>query len=202
MVLVLFVHDGYSQIEKPIKKGNIILGGSMNAGGYNYNRYYNPINGSLQDNYKTTYVSLGNSISFGYFVCNGLVLGISRTYNLSYNMDSHSFNNAPYSDTESYYYGFGLSPYLKYYFRSGIFLGVETGFSYDIGLNMTSETRTNSFKYFVSPEFGYAIFITSKVSLEPGITYYHSFDSSKSPSRDFIGKRNQVFFSLGFTYFL
>jgi hypothetical protein len=202
LVLVFYSIDSYSQIEKPIKRGNIILGGGLSTGIYQANSNYNPINGSSQSKYSTTTISFARSTSFGYFVCNGLVLGISRSFSGSYKNDRYSLNNSSYNNSESFSYGDGLSPYIKYYFKNCIFLRFETGYSYVTGLNTTSDTKYKSNQFYFTPSFGYAIFITHKISIEPGINYRFSIDTRNSPSTDYNALNQQLFFSVGFQYFL
>jgi hypothetical protein len=131
------------QTEKPIKKGNIILGGT---GSFNYN--------------KSTYSDFGENDSkqyninlypsFNYFLINNLALG--ATVNLGY---THQEN------INSKSLGFG--PNVKYYFTNGILLRSDASYS----LSSSWGARSRSFA--LEAGAGYAFFINSKVSIEPAL---------------------------------
>lgn len=138
----------YCQTEKPIAKGNIILGGNING-------YYNE-NGS---EYGTNYTySLGVSPNVSYFVIKGLALGISPVY--SYKKTNSGKNKS-----------FGIGPAARYYLQNNFYFDLSSKYLY--GKSSYSEDleyHSNSFGAGLG--IGYAVFLNSKVALEPMIYYY------------------------------
>lgn len=213
--------DAYSQIEKPITKGNMILGGGVS---FNYTpstskNVYDSDNDTwdYEESSKSNSFSFNLSPSFGYFVTNGLVLGISPSFSYDY---ENTTNNIIYTSTQAESesksnqstFGVGLNPFIKYYFKNGIFVRLNTGFSmnwrtlsheYD-GNNAQDEEITYT-SFHISPGIGYAIFITPKISLEPGLFLNYQRAGSKQSGETYTYKWDSndlnIYLSAGFEYF-
>jgi hypothetical protein len=180
-LLVLLPVLTYGQIDKPIKKGNIILGGNGSISNLKYR----------ETDYKlfSAYVNP----TCNYFLMDNLATGLTA---------SISYDNL--NDVKSTTYGIG--PNIKYYFNNGILLRAESLISMSTGNSSTTKT------FFVKSGMGYAIFINSKVSIEPALLYYHS--SLKStihekelggfiiPAVDYSAKQDTFIFEIGFNIFL
>jgi hypothetical protein len=170
------------QIKKPITKGNIILGGDFDKA--------------------TTSLSL--SPTFGYFIFNGLVIGLSSSfsYSISKSIDKSSL---PVQVYEGHSYGIGISPYIKYYFKSCIFIGLESGFDFSRSFAKynNSDLKSTSNGFTISPSLGYAIFINPKISIEPCLNYLYNKGSSSPSSGGPYSYQDHTFsFSIGFHIFL
>src|SRR5664279_488480 len=146
--------NGFSQIERPITKGNMILVGGGTI---------------LSNNVQTTsdILTSKNSIftvsltpGFDYFIIDNLAIGLNTS--ISY-----------YKQDLTKYYGLGASPNIKYYFKNGLFIKAETIFSFMHGLGDTNTDRQNS--YALVPGLGYAFFINQKVAFEPCLSYQYIY---------------------------
>lgn len=138
----------FSQIHKPITKGNIMLdgGGTIQTQKDKYTNAYGTSKASL------FYISL--SPGFGYFVIDQLAVGLNAS--LFYN-----------SAGENKYYSLGIGPMARYYFNNGPFLKTDLSVSY-----LHSNQGTSNQKFFmIIPGAGYAFFLNPKVSLEPCLCY-------------------------------
>lgn len=168
------------QIEKPIKKGNMIIGGTGSIGNQNYagsetktfSAYINPTcNYFFVDNLAT-----GLTASIGYTKLEG-----DKTTSL------------------------GIGPNIRYYFNNGFLMRAESLYSKSSGFG-TSKVFT--FKSGI----GYALFINSKVSIEPALLYYFSSQKVSIPDRTFgyieipgvetSFKQKTILFEIGFNIFL
>jgi hypothetical protein len=191
-ILICYSFNGNYQIDKSIKKGDIVLGGSSGFA-FSKNKYRHKVfeYGSEQYSYRTSnqkHITISFSPLFGYFVTDGLVIGISPSY--SYSQVKFGFSGE--RSTKS----MGISPFIKYYFNNGFFTGLESGYSYSIENIDKIEYNSLSFK----PSVGYAFFVNSKVSIEPSLEYYFSKVINETDIPYF--KINELLFSVGFHIFL
>jgi hypothetical protein len=188
----------YCQIEKPTTKGNIVLGGNA---GFAYNSgsseaklfFPGEESHSLEYDQKSAVFSFGPN--FGYFVADGLVVGVSPSFSYNKQESSGLYNSNAFS--------IGISPFIKYYLNNGLFLGLEPGYHYSVSEQEGVVNKTKSNRISINPSFGYAIFINSKVSLEPSIEY--SFEKTVQKDEtdfDYDSKNNRIFFNIGFHIFL
>jgi hypothetical protein len=184
-IFTLLISVGlYAQGEQPTGRGNVLIGGSA-SGGYSTSRLENPsINSGV------AYFSF--SPTAGYFVSQGLALGIYPSFSYSRNFGDFK--------TSSVSLGFG--GYIKYYFKNGLFISGSTGYELDRNRNITFDTHTSWNTLYIGPEFGYAIFLNSKISLEISINNrldidFYSVDTGNSP---YIS--NRTYFSVDFQKFL
>lgn len=178
---------------KPTDKGNYLIGGGVNGG----------LNGFNKDNKGSLYGSL--SPNFGYFVLDGLAVGvgISASFNSSLNSDSDFFSSSS-----------GIGPYAKYYTPSGFFIGTTIRYSNSLYRNSTYNyygdysTYKDIDKIFtLNPSVGYAFFINSKIAIEAAFNYTHYIDhysrKYSSDYSDYSGEYsdNSLYFSVGFQLF-
>jgi hypothetical protein len=190
-ILLLFISglslSLFAQIDKTIKKGNVLLGGSIGAG-------YSTSKSDYSDSdYKNYYLSF--SPGMGYFLIDNLAVGLHLP--LSYDLSK-------YSDITYKTFRIGFGPYLKYYSDKGIFLGLEISVLGSFNDNESdSEFSSSTYKYIVyeiNPCIGYAFFINQKVSLETSLNY--QYQRMVSEADDIKTKYNRLFIDIGFQIFL
>lgn len=173
-LLIFITVSAFPQVQKPISRGNILLGGN---GSFGFNRQKT----SLNTESKSFRYSINPTV--GYFIIENLVIGFSGGY---------SFER--YSDSK--YYGFSLGPIVRYYSKPGPFVKAETLFGNYHGNNTGS---TSSFSF--STGVGYALFINSKIALEPCIVYRYDFFKTYG-QYSFRNYTNGVYIEIGFSIFL
>jgi outer membrane protein len=162
----------FSQIEKPVTKGNFIISG---GGSIEYSKY-------KSDNVEFSKRDYSFNPGLGYFILDNFAIGLNTTFG--------------YSKLSVKSYTYGLGPYAKYYFKNGIFLKTETFYSYNIQKATEITPKTHSLT--VAPGIGYSFFLNSKISLEPSLNY--SYVHTKLDEAIF--KNNNVFFELKLNLFL
>jgi hypothetical protein len=131
------------QTDKPVKKGNIILGGT---GSITSSRFTESVGGDAY--YKQFDINLNPT--FNYFLIDNLAVG--GTLNLGYSKIESSKSNKT-----------GFGPNIKYYFNNGIFIRSEATYV------ITKSEREKSHSFSFNAGAGYAFFINSKVSVEPAL---------------------------------
>ena len=167
--------DLVAQNEKPINRGNILMGGSI-YGGYSFSK-------QDDESYNDIHFTLNPSV--GYFIIDGLAIGIILSINYS-----KSFGEVEYS-----YSYIGLETFIKYYFRNGLFINGNTGITF----NFREITDYRGYQFQLRPGVGYAFFVNSKISIEPSVNYQFIFFHN-----DFTAdaRGNELYFSIGFKMFL
>ena len=170
---LMFTLSAFSQTEKPITKGNIILSGGGTVQFYNY---------KSEGESDINIFDLSINPGFGYFIIDNLAIGLSAKIG--------------YSKYDAYKtYNLGVGPFVKYYFNNGLFVKTEFSYNYIHGIGSnTTNNKDNS----VIPGVGYAFFINQKVSIEPCLSYQYVHDNSNET----ISKMNGVLFELKFNIFL
>lgn len=197
LMLIFCTLYGNCQIEKPIKKGNITLGGSVGFGYSAASRksiitdsYGQSFEGTTDQKTMSVYLNPG----FGYFVVDGLVIGISPSFSYTHDKYSGFIRNS---------YSIGITPFAKYYFNNGFFAGFKASYHFSISKQPGYDYSTKYNQISIRPSLGYAIFINSKVSLEPSLEY--SFEKAIGKN-DMISDDNlkvhQIYFNIGFNIFL
>jgi hypothetical protein len=177
----------YCQIEKPIKKGNIILGGTGSV----YSAK-NTLSGAGQSVTKVFTININPT--FNYFVIDNLALG--ATLDLGY------LNNNSNKGTE-----IGFGPNVKYYFNNGILLRSEVAYS----TSASDGLRIHGLN--LKAGIGYALFINSKISIEPSLLYNASNEKQTFLERELMPgftqpeykmdqKYRSILFEIGFHFFL
>jgi hypothetical protein len=127
----------FAQIEKPITKGNVMIGGSAGFG----------ISESV--------LSINLYPTAGFFVADGLVLGFSPSFYFSGEIGDNNYNNL----------GTGLGVFLSYYFKIGIYINWYTGYSLDHRYNTAYDYTNNRHNIGLGPSAGYALFLSENVAL-------------------------------------
>ncbi len=187
LLLAIISISVYSQIEKPITKGNLIVGGTGS------------LTLSLENNIsdsgpfvpaKGTSISLNPTLA--YFVADNFALGLMGATSL--------FFDDGYKDQS-----IGIGPTISYYFNNGIFSRSELLKTYGKGDN----SKSDSFQFNIGA--GYALFINSRVSIEPIIKYNSSkmnltiFEQTigqiTTPELTYDYKWSYLSFELGFNIF-
>lgn len=181
-LLVLLPVLSYSQIDKPIKKGNLNIGGS----------------GSISNtyNYESTYKLLSAYVNstINYFFVNNLATGLST-----------SINYEKYNHLNSTYYGIG--PNIKYYFNNGILLRAESIFVKGSGNFATSQTfifkSGLGYAFFINSKVSIEpALLYYHVNLKSNIPEKDSGAGLILPPIDFSVKENTFVFEIGFSIFL
>jgi len=147
LLSLAFSINAFSQIEKPVTKGNIILSG---GGAISHVKNSYSTGGS-----NTSFINCTLSPGFSYFILDNFAIGLNT--NLEY---SGLTNNKTYT--------LGIGPKVKFYFNNGLFVNAEVSYNSLHGISNTSNKATF---FAFKPGIGYAIFLNQKVSLEPGIFY-------------------------------
>jgi hypothetical protein len=146
----------FSQDDKPITKGHILIGGDINS---EYSKY--------SDNKLFQISATPNA---GYFIIDHLALGLNVPMLYYDAIGGYSIHE----------YSIGLGPFAKYYFAQGLFLSFQLSGSMSKefeGSNSTDSFTSKSLSF--SPGLGYAYFINSKVSIEIGFYYEYLKEYTK-----------------------
>lgn len=206
-IVIIFISiDCFSQVEKPTTKGNMTLGGDFNVNfGFQNSSYTIDQTPGV---YEVENKNLGISINptFGYFICNGLILGLSPSY--VYNYDKNITTNTisgELNNDNSHSNNIGVNIFLKYYFKNSIFVRLESGYEYGINKLSLVEDIYKSSTFSLRPSLGYAIFINSKISIEPSLNYKITNSHLISPqqySESYKTPRHNFFIAVGFHLFL
>lgn len=151
---------------RPIQKGNWMIGGSIGNIGYSFEA-------------KSFGISL--SPSAGYFISNGIAIGLQPSVSLQ-TIDG--------GDNK---WGYGVSPYIRYFFPEG---SSSTGRFFAHGnIGIAGESGLSGASLDLGAKLGYAHFITQNVALELAAGYRYS----KAPSAD---KLSGLGVDLGFQIYL
>jgi hypothetical protein len=205
LFLALLSLPGISQentsFTKPTIKGNFIIGGDFKFAfshafqETNYNSIY------ISDSkFKIDAISLSISPEIGYFIIDGLAIGVSPAFTYS-NTKSTILYSSILADMQGNSLGIGGNLFLKYYLKNCLFFEIESGYSH----SKSTDNATHPFSYstysFI-PSIGYAIFLNSKVSIEPKINYEFNYLSSEySDSSTSKESANGISLSAQFTIF-
>ena len=197
--------NGYSQIEKPINKGNVLIGGYL-SGMISLNENNNITDEELEE--RNTYL-LYMDPNIGYFVTDGLAAGISIPFQFqheSYNL-YEIYNNSKDAIGDGFERLFliGVSPYIKYYFKFGLLLKFSGVYALSHYSGNNSYEKYKQQFYFTSG-IGYSFFINSKVSLETMLNYSFGLGKSNSESDFYRGRENDysnndIYLTIGFQIF-
>jgi outer membrane protein len=169
--------NAFSQIEKPIKKGNMILSGEGSIQYYSTRAF----NGLTFTNSHLLNLTLSPGV--GYFIVDNLAIGVNTSFTFS---SQGGYN----------YYVLGAGPNIRYYFNNGIFLKAETSYSF---VHYSESNGSTQHGYSFSPGIGYAFFLNPKVSLEPGLSFVYNHYHYTSDQNY---KTNNLLFELKFNIFL
>jgi hypothetical protein len=162
LLLLACCLDAFSQIEKPITKGNVMLVGGVSI-------QSNNVPPALEPNTIAGAFTISLSPGFDYFIKDNLAIGLNS--NISYYHVGTSAN-----------YSLGIGPTIRYYFKNGLFVKAETMISYmrDLSTVFGSNRPLKQTNYSLVPGIGYAFFLNQKVALEPCLSYMiqHTIDQN------------------------
>ncbi len=184
----------FGQIDKPITKGNWAIGGSIGSGWQTSNNH-----NVSPETLNSSYFNFAPGI--GYFVMNGLSVGLNPIFTHSSNDYKYGYSDVNYNysnSNSSTINTFGIEPYLKYYFKKGFFLGLNVNFSKGkqiadsktdrtpidnntgIPSTMTIRTTEKFNQNGMQPSLGYALFVNQKVALEASYNYLYWLQKRKT----------------------
>lgn len=161
--------------EAPTKEGNMIIGGSANIE-FQKSKYEYP---GYSDTYKDFTIGIYPLVD--YFIADNLAIGGSVTLGLTTSSGKTNFN-------------IGIGPEIRYYFDSGLLLKAETGIVYG--------SQNSDISFSIKPGVGYAIFLNSKVALEPCLIYQFSSEKLIFPSETDKNKSSRFGIEIGLVIFL
>jgi hypothetical protein len=208
-IFLLINMHGFSQeqssFEKPIKRGNYIIGGDLKI------NYKSDVEKTTYPNnspftYRLNQFSINASPQIGFFLSDGFVIGISPTF--QYLLIDPKSGSSSLIGYKGHTFSLGSNVFIKYYFKNSIFFQLETGYLHNWDRSREYPSgKFNSNSFSIIPSIGYAIFVNSKVSVEPKINYaFSSYNSANMESNDLETsiKRstNGINFSMQFTIFL
>jgi hypothetical protein len=146
--------SGYGQIEK----GNFLLGG---GGSLNF---------SSEDENSDFDVNLSPTV--GCFFTKKIALGVSMPLSFNY------FTRKSYNSSQSFrgnIYGFGISPFLRYYFfqkkKVAFFGSASYGFNQEIYTSKNDDDNELYFFTNANASLGFVYFISQNIGLESTIGY-------------------------------
>ena len=156
LLSLTFCLNAFSQIEKPITKGNMILVGGVSIQSNNVQTTYDPTS-TL-----TGVFAISLTPGFGYFIQDNFAIGLNT--NISF-----------YKQGSTKYYSLGAGPTIRYYFKDGLFIKAETmiAFMGRLVTNFGSNSNSKGTNISLIPGLGYALFLNQKVALEPCLSYMY-----------------------------
>jgi hypothetical protein len=158
-ILVAFISlNIIGQVEKPIKKGYFVTGGSLSIEGKKYKKTDRDIDYTYYEHEN----KFNTNIYFGYFIFKHFATGLK----VDYVRNRYKLNQGTilYTDVLT------LEPFLRYYTPIAIF--GETSIGY--GFNKYSSYKKNLFEDEVftwSLGLGYSLFINKNIAIEPVFSY-------------------------------
>ncbi len=189
VVLVYSKSLAQSEYHPALQKGSVLVGGSMaiNLGNASYEY-------SSQTN-KAKLKSFQFTPEVGFFVGNGLALGLS----LDFNTETHKDDQNSKTSSTQYLAG----PFIRLYTKGGLFFLGNYSFgksmvkySYSGGSN-ESEENTSKWKL----GLGYAAFLNEHVALEPSL-YYQGYTLKDDDNSGITYRTGQVVIGLGLSIYL
>jgi outer membrane protein len=197
LVLPLMVTNVFAQYEYPaaIQKGSVLTGGSAALSfGTSKNEFK-----SQWANYESEvgYTSFSLTPKAGFFVVNGLALGVVLDLTTTSYKDKED-------DSKSASTQYSLGPMIRYYTAGGFFVFADILF----GKNTYKETweggedksDSNLSKWQLG--IGYAFFLNDFVSIEPGIMYRSTASKYKGDSIEYNSQLGEFVLGVGFSIFL
>lgn len=158
-MLVAFISlNIIGQVEKPIKKGYFVTGGSLSIEGKKYKKTFRDIDYTYYEHEN----KFNTNIYFGYFIFKHFATGLK----VDYVLNRYKFNQGTILYTDV----FTLEPFLRYYTPIAIF--GETSIGY--GFNKYGTNKKNLFEDEVftwSLGLGYSLFINKNIAIEPVFSY-------------------------------
>ena len=180
LLTILISFTSFSQIQKPITKGNFIIDGGAS---FSFSKSISKMGTSVAKN--STY-DLSVYPTCAYFIIDNLAIGLSIPIDYGGSKDNKS-------------YSLGLGPIIKYYFINGPFLKMSLLYSYAKG---TGSYAQSSKYFYIIPGAGFAFFINPKVSIEPSLNYIFTYNTSDAFSEAYSYRSNKIELELGITIFM
>ncbi len=135
-----------AQIEKPITKGNMMIGGTMQL--TKWSSHFNNI-------------QFNASPSFGYFVANHLAVGLELPVSVFKMSQIHN-------------YSYGYSPFVRYYLKNGLFASFQFSHIFVDNQDINSIQSKNT-QFMFTPGVGYSYFLNKNVAFEGGVFYEETY---------------------------
>jgi hypothetical protein len=192
LLLIIISTNLFSQVEKPITKGNFLIGGSASGGYYSQKNTYSSST-TVNSISTSNDISASLSTSLGYFLLDGLAVGLSFYVSIDKGLDKYKYSA----------FGVGTGPFVKYYTPTGLFVGGRIGYSTS-NAKYDSTSNSNYTSFYFNPEVGYAYFISSKIAIEAALNYAYDFSKSsyENQSSYSYSKYNRLYFSINLQIFL
>jgi hypothetical protein len=158
-MLVAFISlNIIGQVEKPIKKGYFVTGGSLSIEGKKYKKTDPDINYTYYEHEN----KFNTNIYFGYFILKHFATGLK----VDYFLNRYKFNQG----TILYTNALTLEPFLRYYTPVAIFGETSLGYGFNnYGTNKKNLLEDKVFTW--SLGLGYSLFINKNISIEPVFSY-------------------------------
>ncbi len=197
----------FSSLSAQTEKGTYMLGGTTNLiGGFNGvlpNQLSLGFGKNTQKPLEVTYTNFNLSSNGGFFVANGLMLGLNVSA-FHGNSTTTIKRSAPQRDTtlaKNKYTDLALTPFVRYYLNQGQKIQYFGEARAGIGINKTDNNDSNS-NTIVGAKAGAAIFLNSKVSLDLFVDFTGGFSESKESGVSIKEFDSVMGFGLGFDIFL
>jgi hypothetical protein len=190
------VNFSFGQIEKPITKGHLLLGGSLAIDFEKMKEYDQSGGSSSQTIYYTDGITFTTDLYSGYFILNQLALGLKTDISTSSIQQYSSVNE---EKSKHSYHNAGIGPFVRYYTKQGVF--VETFAS--LAFWKTSDPNVSSSwkNYSYGIGIGYSWFINPSIAIEPQVKYVHQ-NSPQYLATDNEVKKDGINVSIGFQIYL
>ncbi len=188
------VNFSYGQIEKPITKGHMLLGGSLAIDFERMKEYDQTL--SPQVIYYTDGVTFTTDLYCGYFILNQLALGVKTDITTSSIQEYSSVNE---EKSKHSYHNVGIGPFVRYYTKQGVF--VEPFAS--LALWKTSDPNASSSwkNYSYGIGIGYSWFVNPSIAIEPQVKYVHQNQPQYLATPNEV-KNDGINISIGFQIYL
>jgi outer membrane protein len=189
-LLFLLCLNAFAQNEKsethPTDKGRFIVDTSV--------LFSNSTTNSTRNQFKSDVFNIQISPKVAFFVVDRLAIGLETSY--SFNRQKFTLSNNETSNTSLN--SILIGPYIKYYFKNGIFTQTSLGFGTSKNKQEDFESKSNTLNSQIG--IGYAIFLNNHISFEPVINYrYSEFKNNNSNIKTF---NNELMLGAGLTIFL
>jgi hypothetical protein len=194
LILASIIHVLNGQIEKPIKKGTILLGGSFSINFEKEETKYLATVSRPARTSKTDIKTFETDAYFGYFLSDQVTFGLKTDIIF----EQYKYPRTSYIEKEvnNFFYA---GPFLRYYTKFGLF--AEGSASIAISKIGWTEFPDKSTGYELATGIGYSIFLTNSVAIEPMIKYRYQNDFK--PNEQGVKHTHQeIWFSLGFQIYL
>jgi hypothetical protein len=188
-VLLAFISIiAFGQIEKPIKKGNIMTGGSF---GFAREKYKHTLEeGRVASKTKTNRFEV--DLYGGYFILKHFSIGLKIDYVLLRRKEAPD-----YDFVHSYDYLI-LNPFVRYYLSSGFFGEGSVGYGFENWQRKESKGEKTIFNWNIG--IGYSLFVNKNIAVEPKV-YYSFIRMSETYLSESITENADLKIQIGLQYY-